>query len=725
MEPTVCPFCAPEAELIFHQGEHVIGLYDAFPVSRGHALLVTRRHTPDWFSATPAERAELMAATQVARDAITARFEPDGFNIGVDVGAAAGLTIYHVHVHVIPRYQGDAENPRGGIRWVLPGRADYLGDAGRIWDATVKSELVESYRDLSGPYAKVLLRFRNVMQAPTTFARVMSITPLQFGNHRGVGTKYVKGLASLQQEIRAAWPYVDWSDHGTRSGAVRLPRYPAQLDRALLSTEEDRALGKLRRHLGHEPGIDELVDLDLTGTLDVQGFGRQSVQHLMRLRRRVTDVLRSGDLGKRPEDPTKRSLVVVAWPGGLATDVLDALLLADLERFLEHLDDRWATVVSARLGFRTARATPTELATALDVSPQRVRQVVARSFDAFSHHLRVHPNVVRASVVAVDERALSERFPRLAEAFGGTRGVRRFLELAADAEKGTLYPYRPSGQLLPANAIDPFFADHAPPVPQAAVAAHLAAEHGLSDEEQDHHLRWLVADGRILVTGDVVEPLALTRSQAIAHILADEPEGLPWAEVAARINARGCSRYPVNEERLSGFSEAPRVYLWGKGVYRHLRYFEEAGHDIDALLSAVRAHLLSRDLGAANLHDVHRSLSDGSVGYFDLRYVVSSYGEDSGLFFQGTSKVDTVSLSEDANPVPREEAVYRIVEESSRPLRGPEIASRLHSTSPAFVSVLVQRLVAAGRIVGVRGGYVPAAPSSRRREPARPCHSSR
>lgn len=707
VEPTLCPFCTPEEELIFYEGERVIGLYDAFPASRGHALLVTRRHTADWFSATPEERAELMAAAEIAREKITARHRPDGFNIGMDVGAAAGQTIYHLHVHIIPRYEGDAVNPRGGIRWVLPARADYLGDSGRVEDVDIKGELVETHPELGEPYAKTLLRFRNVMSAPTTFARVMSITPLQFGNHRGVGTRYVNGLASLQQQIRAEWPYVDWSSPAPGRPGVVLPRLASQLNRGLLSPGENKALAKLRRHLGHEPGIDELVDLDLTSTLEVQGFGQQSVDFLMRLRRRVVDVLRN-DVERRPDDPMQLSLVVATWPGGMAADVLDRVLLADLERFLAQLDERWARAVATRLGFRTPRATLAELGAELDVSRQRVRQVVASAFDDFSHHLRVHPDVVRATASAIDEEELLQHFPQLAEGFGDTRGVRRFLELAADAEKGTLWPYRPSGELLAANAIDALFADRAAPVRHASVHRYLASEYRLSEEERLHHLEWLAADGRIVITETAVEPRALTRSQAIAHILADKPDGLAWAEVAARINSRGCSRYPVDEERLTGFGAAPRVYLWGKGVYRHLRYFEAARHDMEATLDAVREHLVSRELEAANLHDVHRSLEGSEIAYYDLRHIVSSYGEGASLYFLGTSKVDTVSLSEGADAVPREEVVYGVIAESARPLRGAEIASRIYSTSPAFVSVLVQRLLASGRILRVEDGYVAA-----------------
>lgn len=120
-----CPFCQPSPERTFHEGSLVLGLWDGFPVSPGHALVVPRRHIPTWFDATVEEQQELAAAVETARDAILARHRPDGFNVGMNLGAAAGQTVGHLHVHVIPRYAGDVEDPRGGVRWVVPERADY------------------------------------------------------------------------------------------------------------------------------------------------------------------------------------------------------------------------------------------------------------------------------------------------------------------------------------------------------------------------------------------------------------------------------------------------------------------------------------------------------------------------------------------------------------------------------------------------------------------------
>lgn len=120
-----CPFCQASPDRIFHEGSLVLGLWDGYPVSPGHALLIPRRHIPTWFDATPEEQQELTAAIETARAAILARHRPDGFNVGMNLGAAAGQTVGHLHLHVIPRYAGDVPDPRGGVRWVVPQRADY------------------------------------------------------------------------------------------------------------------------------------------------------------------------------------------------------------------------------------------------------------------------------------------------------------------------------------------------------------------------------------------------------------------------------------------------------------------------------------------------------------------------------------------------------------------------------------------------------------------------
>jgi diadenosine tetraphosphate (Ap4A) HIT family hydrolase len=103
-------------------------VYDQFPVSVGHALVITRRITRTWFEATPEEQVCLMALVNTVKEILerTLRPPPDGFNVGFNSGDAAGQTVPHIHIHVIPRYRGDVPDPRGGVRYVIPAKANYL-----------------------------------------------------------------------------------------------------------------------------------------------------------------------------------------------------------------------------------------------------------------------------------------------------------------------------------------------------------------------------------------------------------------------------------------------------------------------------------------------------------------------------------------------------------------------------------------------------------------------
>lgn len=125
-ESAPCPFCDPPTDRICFRSEFAFGLWDGFPVSPGHALLIPRRHVATLFDASREERVTLFDALEAVRAIIDERYRPDGYNIGINHGAAAGQTIFHLHLHLIPRYAGDVADPRGGVRFVIPNKANYL-----------------------------------------------------------------------------------------------------------------------------------------------------------------------------------------------------------------------------------------------------------------------------------------------------------------------------------------------------------------------------------------------------------------------------------------------------------------------------------------------------------------------------------------------------------------------------------------------------------------------
>lgn len=133
-----CPFCAISPDRLVFATDLVVAIRDAYPVSPGHTLVIPRRHVATFFDATPEERAAIGEAVAALKDRLDAELlpKPDGYNVGFNAGEAAGQTVMHLHVHVIPRYTGDLLNPRGGVRAVIPHKADYLASPQGIADLT-------------------------------------------------------------------------------------------------------------------------------------------------------------------------------------------------------------------------------------------------------------------------------------------------------------------------------------------------------------------------------------------------------------------------------------------------------------------------------------------------------------------------------------------------------------------------------------------------------------
>jgi len=117
--PEKCELCAPQTILAENSLAYV--RVDNHSLSRGHVLVVPKRHVADFFEMTPEEQLAVLELLREARRRARTEHSPDGFNIGVNVGQAAGQSRMHVHVHLIPRYLGDVPDPKGGVRCVLAG----------------------------------------------------------------------------------------------------------------------------------------------------------------------------------------------------------------------------------------------------------------------------------------------------------------------------------------------------------------------------------------------------------------------------------------------------------------------------------------------------------------------------------------------------------------------------------------------------------------------------
>ncbi|MDT2755933.1 HIT family protein [Enterococcus asini] len=121
---TNCPFCQADLAIVF-ENRSCVAIFDCNPVSPGHLLLLPKAHRLDYFALTEAEKREMEDLILKSRVYLAQHFAPDGYNIGYNCGIAAGQSILHCHCHVIPRYFGDTQEPKGGVRGVIPAKQSY------------------------------------------------------------------------------------------------------------------------------------------------------------------------------------------------------------------------------------------------------------------------------------------------------------------------------------------------------------------------------------------------------------------------------------------------------------------------------------------------------------------------------------------------------------------------------------------------------------------------
>jgi ATP adenylyltransferase len=126
LKSNACIFCGLDPGRIIDENEFCIAIQDGFPVTEGHTLVIPKRHVADYFDLCLREQNAIFSMLQEQRlKIIDGDAAVTGFNVGINVGASAGQTIFHVHVHLIPRRDGDVAEPRGGVRGVIPSKQRY------------------------------------------------------------------------------------------------------------------------------------------------------------------------------------------------------------------------------------------------------------------------------------------------------------------------------------------------------------------------------------------------------------------------------------------------------------------------------------------------------------------------------------------------------------------------------------------------------------------------
>jgi len=209
--------------------------------------------------------------------------------------------------------------------------------------------------------------------------------------------------------------------------------------------------------------------------------------------------------------------------------------------------------------------------------------------------------------------------------------------------------------------------------------------------------------GSIIITAKGIKPQNMSNKEAVAHVLTFHPEGLPWKDVANIANAQNYAKN-INEERLTrGFNDSDYIYLSSHGNYRNLIFLDVESFDLKSIMQHILDYFKPKDIEALNLHDYFQQTVNERlpIEYFTLRHLVRTYGEEFGIYFNGRSGVDNVSVNEVSERVTQWDVVVQVLNKAKGAMTKPEIAERLRSKNLGHATYYLNELMENDKVVRI------------------------
>jgi hypothetical protein len=554
---------------------------------------------------------------------------------------------------------------------------------------------------------RVATRLRTVYGLDLTVLAVLHLSKDAFAAHKGVGQAYVSGLEALQAQLpmmsdsavaedeRVAVPAERLSDAERhlldeyRLNVVDLPPDEIKVLRKL--TGDDLSVGRiLPPHA--------VMDLDAAALMaDVRGFGQVSLDALHCLQRKIRGAL--VNFARFSCSCYRDSVLIpLEFGKGFPFEVLCFLIMEDLEKFALTLDDEDLYIWSRRFGFVNQQQTLEDIGAVLGNTRERVRQREKRMEGEMLASMRISPSVSAAAMTCMgpiefwgSAEALRSRFPD-----GGKTALRALGILSGLGRAALEHRFWPA---IKRSSLNQFFVTTPYPAMTADAELALATQFECSVEFARFYIKRMASEGYVRFQGESIIPQHTTRPVGVAHVLAGMPDGGSWQEIALAVNSAGILKADLHLDRPEVvLGTSPDIYLCDRGSYRHVRFLDLTSDVVAGALTSLRKFLIDQALESVCLQaDYYRSeLPD--LDYYELRHIVRTYGEEAGVYFDGTSQADSVSLTKEAEPTTQREAVLRYVQ-SSGAAAVREVAEILRSGSEGHAKLYLRELRDSGKLV--------------------------
>lgn len=467
----------------------------------------------------------------------------------------------------------------------------------------------------------------------------------------------------------------------------------------LLIDQEFNALANfIIRSFGEEVTVDQVTELKDTQMLALTGFGKGKLAKFNEFKQKLAENTFS------VTGSEEATLLIEDYDIDLAS--LETKLMNSLQSYLEIAKDRDKQVFTRRLGINTPSETLEEIGQYFGVTRERIRQIEAKAKKSFLSKLTVSQKVIKAVVQSNLSELREPLFPQLRQNFTNQKQFYMFLELCCGLEENEIqFITNPS---LSRDVFNDFWiANKSPALLEDLIwYVHETADIDLAVAE-NQILRWH-EEQYLDLAGEYVTPLKLPKVEAVTNTLLEFPGGVTWQVLQKQIAEKNICITPITldkPENAIGYAcDRDYIYQSEYRTYRHLKFLDLSSDETSHILNMVKSKLQEFSYikrSSVNLQVDVYDQSRFAHGYYVVRYVVRNFGEREGIFFNGKSQTDTVSLDENFSLASQKSVLEELYRQSLEPLTKNDVAAKIRSKSLGHAAFYIDKLLTEGVIVRV------------------------
>lgn len=543
-----------------------------------------------------------------------------------------------------------------------------------------------------------------LLDRPFNLETIMHIDLDQFSEIKTVGKSYVKSLSLLKRELAElnsqSLDIFECSNFDELFSLVPELNKDLYLIQKGLDEKEIKLLKSLTKNFG-EPTVENLLKLYRTKNAVFHEITKNRLNSIKNLLNKIKTEIESRVQKGAGFIPGDSELIASNKDIFFNYDSFEDFLIEDVEDFIFNLDERRQDIILSRTGYNHSLSTLEELGSAYECTRERIRQIESNVFANLRSSLRVHVSLAKKYIVKHSEDE-DLGLPVVSTFFDSKIFFYAFIELLIGADDDIN-----SKLLEPVTnkyLFNDFISLNVEPYTKSQLINELISNYGMHIVKASRTLDYLVEEKVFQNDFDQYKPIHLRKKEALSQVLLGFPEGLPWKDVINIVNAKGYTSSPMTLLRLDyAFAASEYIYQSDHGTYRHIQYSVFEDFDIDSLLIEVNSYLKKLHSNTSHLMEFYSKAKGnlGNISYFEVRHLVREYGDLYGIYFNGKSNQDSISLNKELKPGGQRNMIINELNEAVGPLSKLEITNLLRSKSDKHASFYLNELILDKRVIKI------------------------